>query len=185
MHDHVLEPDLVGQLVLLAHALQGSDGIAGIPEKGHTAADLCLSLAISIQRDGHAPGLGEGQLLDFFLIFPIAVREDLDEQADRRAVRHQVGRVRTQQRFAAAEDDVDRPQPRAEVGEHFLPLFRCRRIFFALVFPNVAVDAAGVAELGEQDDDGSGTALRGEASAGECPQAVIDSVVQPFVNPAR
>src|SRR5262249_16935219 len=151
-----LQPNLESQTFFSAHALKSFNRGRSLIEELIASANEVVSLADAIQRNGHSPGLRERQLLDLRLIVPVAVRQELDEQTERRTVRGHIDGVRLEERFAAADENMHRPEPSPHVGEHLLPLLEAGRVFLATVLPDVTVNTPRVASVAKHQPDGSG-----------------------------
>ena len=158
---------------LRANALEGLQGARGLFEEILAAADDGVGFADAVQGDRDAAGIGERRLFDAALIVPVAVGQDFREQSDGRRVAEDFGGIGTEQGFAAAEKDMDRAQPGAHVAEGGLVLVDGRGVVLALVLPDVAVHALGIAQIGHQEADVGGTATVRPASARDGAQAVV------------
>ena len=66
-----------------------------------------------------------------------------------------------------------------------LPRVDCHGVFAIGIFPDVAVDALGVTDLRQQDDDGGRTAMVGKAAACDGAQSIVDAIVNAFISPTE
>ena len=96
---------------------------------------------------------------------------------------HELWRIGLDHRFAAAKGDLDGPEPAAHVGQDVLPGFRRRGVFAVCIFPDVAVNALGVTDFRQEDDDGRRAAMIGEAAACDGAQTIIDAIVDALIAP--
>jgi hypothetical protein len=53
-------------------------------------------------------------------------------------------------------------KPLRKLPEQTFPLLDVRRIFLAAVFPDIAMNATGIAPFGDEKPDRNGTAQRGQ-----------------------
>ena len=111
--------------------------------------------------------------------------EDFLEQAGAGAVRYKLRRRGLDHRFAAAEGALDGAEPAAHVGEDLLPGLRRNEVFAVGIFPDVGVDALGVTDPRQQDDDGGRTAMIGGAAACDGAQSIVDAIVNAFIAPSE
>src|SRR5262249_14964676 len=181
LHDHILQENYEVKLVLPPDALKRSERRRGQLEEVLAPADSAVRLPEAIERNRDAPRVGQGQLLDLGLAGPIAMSQELHEEPDRHSMRDQVDRERLQHGLAAGQGGLDRPEPASHLREHTLPLLEGGRILLASVLPDVAVHAARVAPLREQDPHKGRPAVIGQATARESPQAVVDPFVGTLV----
>src|ERR1022692_4458631 len=100
--------------------------------------------------------------------------QDFGKQSDGCRVGQNLWRMGTQQGFTAAKEHVHRSQPGAEIVEGGLVLVQRRCVVFALILPDVAVHALGIAQIGHQKADVGGPAVIRPSPAGQGPQAVVD-----------
>ena len=118
-----------------------------------------MDRANPVERDRDTRGLSEGQSFDLRLIAPVPVGQEFEEKPESPGMVDQLHRERLEESFSSAEGHVDWPQPPSEIGDYLFPLLCRGGVFLAPVLPDVAVEAASIAKLGQEEDGGCGTTI--------------------------
>jgi hypothetical protein len=93
----------------------------------------------------------------------------------------QIDGIRLHQGLATGEDDLHGAQPVSQVVDDLPPLRGVGILFARRVLPDIAVQAARGALLGQKQRNRGRTAQRSQTAASYGAQSMVNPLIQPFV----